>query len=74
MKTNEAGWDRALRVALGLGLLYLGWFGVVGGAAGLILKIVGFVPLITGVVGYCPVYALFGFDTCDLGKHRPRAT
>ena len=61
---NEADWDRILRVLLGVGLLYLGWAGVVGGALGLVFKLVGFVPLVTGLVGWCPAYALFGFSTC----------
>lgn len=73
MKINEAGWDRAARVALGLGLLVLGWLGVVGGTAGLVLKIVGFVPLLTGLVGWCPLYTLFGFTTCDTGGRRAKA-
>lgn len=60
---NEAGWDRVLRVALGLLLLYLGWTGVVAGTLGTILKILGFVPLATGLVGWCPAYALFGLRT-----------
>jgi hypothetical protein len=62
---NEAGWDRALRIALGLVLLYLGWAGVVGGTLGWIFKIVGFLPLVTGIVGWCAVYALFGVTTCS---------
>lgn len=62
--TNEATWDRVVRVMLGIVLLYLGWAGVVGGTAGLVLKIVGFLPLATGIVGYCPAYALFGVSTC----------
>lgn len=61
---NEAGWDRALRVLLGLVLLYLGWAGVVGGTLGWIFKIAGFVPLMTGIVGWCAVYELFGVSTC----------
>jgi DUF2892 family protein len=60
---NEAGWDRALRVALGVVLLYLGWSGMVGGTLGWILKIIGFLPLATGIVGWCAVYELFGFST-----------
>ena len=60
---NEAGWDRGLRVALGVVLLYLGWAGVVGGAPGLVFRFLGFLPLLTGLVGWCPAYALFGFRT-----------
>ena len=62
--TNEAPWDRVLRILLGLFLLYLGWTGVVGGGLGVVLKILGFLPLLTGVFGYCPAYRLFGVSTC----------
>lgn len=62
---NEAGWDRALRVVFGVVLLYLGWGGVVGGTLGSILKIVGFLPLVTGIVGWCALYAVFGISTCS---------
>jgi hypothetical protein len=61
---NEAGWDRVLRIALGVVLLYLGWAGVVGGTLGWIFKIVGFLPLVTGIAGWCALYAVFGISTC----------
>lgn len=59
MKINEAGWDRGLRVALGLGLLSLT---VVGPHTW--LGLLGLVPLATGVVGFCPLYKLLGLSTC----------
>lgn len=61
--TNEATWDRVLRILVGLILLYLGWAGVVGGTLGVVFKFLGFLPLLTGLVGYCPAYALFGVST-----------
>jgi hypothetical protein len=61
---NEAGWDRALRVVIGVVLLYLGWSGVVGGTLGWILKIGGFLPLATGIAGWCALYAILGVSTC----------
>jgi hypothetical protein len=60
---NEAGWDRIVRIVLGLALLYLGWGGVVTGGLGLFLQVIGFVPLITGIVGWCPLYTVFKFRT-----------
>lgn len=63
MKVNEAGWDRILRVVIGLVLLYLGWGGVVTGSLGLVLKVLGFVPLITGLIGWCPLYSLLKVST-----------
>jgi hypothetical protein len=59
---NEAGWDRAFRVALGVVLLVVG-FGVMEGTAGVIVGIVAFVPLLTGLSGWCPLYSVFGFRT-----------
>ena len=63
MKINEAGWDRSLRVALGLGLLALT-------AAGPQTPwgLVGVIPLVTGLVGFCPLYRLVGLATCPVSK------
>lgn len=59
---NEGTIDRALRVALGVALLIIG-FAVVGGTAGTIVGIVGLVPLLTGLAGWCPLYSVFGIRT-----------
>jgi hypothetical protein len=60
---NEAGWDRIVRIVLGVALLYLGWAGVVTGGWGTFLKVIGFVPLLTGLIGFCPIYAIFKVRT-----------
>lgn len=60
---NEAGWDRILRVLAGILLLALGFGGVVAGTFGLVFKIIGTLLLVTGLVGYCPVYALLKVRT-----------
>ncbi len=60
---NEAVWDRALRVAAGVVLLYLGWSGAIDGGWGTFLKYFGFFPLATGLSGFCVLYSLFGFRT-----------
>lgn len=60
---NEAGWDRALRVIVGIVLLHLGWSGAVTGGLGVFLKFFGFVPLLTGLIGWCPLYSLLRFST-----------
>ena len=38
-------------------------FAVIGGTAGTIVGIVGLVPLLTGVAGWCPLYSVFGIRT-----------
>ncbi len=61
--TNEASWDRIARVVLGVVLIYLGFSDTVSGGLGVFLGILGFVPLITGLVGWCPIYAITKFRT-----------
>ncbi len=60
---NEAVWDRVLRVVLGSAILYLGWSGTVTGLSGAVLRIFGFLPLVTGIIGWSPLYAILGFRT-----------
>jgi Protein of unknown function (DUF2892) len=60
---NEADWDRFLRTLAGFVLVVLGLSGVVGELAATALSIFGWVPLVTGLLGWCPVYSLFGIRT-----------
>jgi hypothetical protein len=53
--------DRIVRVVLGLTLLaYL----VLGSSSLRFIGLVGIVPLLTALVGRCPMYTLFGLSTC----------
>ncbi len=63
MKINESSTDRIIRVILGIVLLVLGWAGIVTGGFGVFLKWFGFIPLLTGIVGFCPLYALLNMRT-----------
>jgi hypothetical protein len=63
MKTNESNIDRYIRVIAGIALSVLGWANIVPGTFGLIFKIVGGLALLTGLVGFCPIYAIFKFRT-----------
>lgn len=60
---NESNIDRVVRVVLGVVLLVLGWGGIVSGTVGDIFKYLGLVPLLTGLVGWCPAYALLKIRT-----------
>ena len=61
MKTNEGNVDRIFRVVVGLGLLSLVFIG-----PQTMWGWVGIVPLLTGAIGFCPLYKVFGFNTCPL--------
>ena len=58
---NEGKIDRVLRVIVGAALLSLVFVGPQT-AWGWI----GLVPLLTGLIGNCPAYSLFGLNTCGL--------
>ncbi len=60
---NESTADRIIRVVVGVLLLALGWGGVVTGTLGTVFKFLGFLPLLTGLIGWGPAYSLFKFRT-----------
>jgi hypothetical protein len=66
---NEGALDRGIRVALGLVLLSLT---VIGPQT--LWGLVGLVPLLTGALGSCPLYSLFGVSTCPAPPSRTRHT
>lgn len=63
MKTNESGFDRIIRVALGIVLVTLYAAGVVVGGFGILLTVLGGILIITGAVGFCPLYSILKFRT-----------
>jgi hypothetical protein len=67
LRVNESVVDRIIRVILGIILLAFGWGGVVTGTWGWVLKIVGFLLLLSGLIGWCWIYALFGIRTKKAG-------
>jgi hypothetical protein len=60
MKTNVGSIDRIVRITLGVVLLGLTATGTIGAWGWL-----GAVPLATGAIGWCPPYAIFGWNTCS---------
>jgi hypothetical protein len=63
MKSNVGGIDRILRIVIGLVLIGLTVTGTIGAWGWL-----GILLLVTGAIGWCPPYAIFGWNTCTLKK------
>ena len=61
MKANVGSIDRAIRVLVGLALIGLTLTGTIG-----LWGWLGVVPLATGLVGWCPPYAMLGISTCKM--------
>ncbi|MBU2822499.1 DUF2892 domain-containing protein [Acidithiobacillus caldus] len=63
MQANEGTVDRAIRIVAGLVLLALVFVG-----PRTPWGLIGILPLVTGLVGFCPAYGLLGIRTCPRGK------
>ena len=61
-KQNTGTIDRGVRIALGIVLAAIGML-VLKGIAGTVVSIVALIPLITGIVGFCPLYVPFKLST-----------
>ena len=59
MKKNIGSVERVIRVIAGIAILSLAFVGPRSPWAYL-----GIIPLVTGLVGWCPPYALLGISTC----------
>lgn len=68
MKKNMGRIDRIIRILLAAIFAYLYFAGIVTGAVGLILVILGGVFVLTSLVSFCPLYTLFGLNTCSVKK------
>ncbi len=63
MKKNVGSADKIVRIVLGLGLLSLLFL---LDAPMKYLGLIGFVPLLTSMMGWCPLYTLLGMNTCKV--------
>lgn len=55
--------ERVVRIVVGLALVSQAFTGMMN-----LWFLLGLIPLITGLVGWCPPYSLLGINTCKLGK------
>jgi hypothetical protein len=63
MKLNMGKADRVIRILLALAVGYLYYIKMITGTLSTVLMIIAFIFLITGIVGSCPLYTLFGIKT-----------
>jgi hypothetical protein len=67
LNTNVGSMDRILRIVVGAALLV--WFFMDNGAGFWhYAKLIGIVPLLTGLMSTCPLYSVFGYSTCPMKR------
>lgn len=65
MAKNVGGADRVIRLVAGVGLMAYAMSNLPGAEDWMVpAGIVGFVLLLTGLIGWCPAYLPFGIKTC----------
>ena len=63
LQINESPIDRAIRIVLGLALVAAGVAGVVTSPLLYLTTLVAAIALVTGLVGFCPLYAILRLST-----------
>jgi uncharacterized membrane protein HdeD (DUF308 family) len=67
LKQNESSTDRIIRVVIGVIALLVGAFWMTGPTQ-TVAYVIGAIALITGVIGFCGLYAIFGISTKPVSK------
>ena len=60
--TNVGPKDRTARIIFAVILMAAGY--IMGGTVGTVIGVIGLIPMLTGLMGYCPVYSLLRFNSC----------
>ena len=62
MQANIGNTDRAIRIIGGLGIMTVLFLFLPGNARW--FSLLGLIPVVTGLVRWCPLYLPFGFNSC----------
>lgn len=64
MKRNMGTTDRIIRIIVALAIAGLYIAGIIPGTLGIVLLVLASVFLLTSLVNFCPLYTIFGINTC----------
>lgn len=70
MKQNMGSTDKAIRLILAALFAVLFFTNVVTGVFGYVLLALGAVFVLTSLVGFCPLYAIVGLNTCPVSERK----
>ncbi len=63
MKKNIHSIERAVRLVAGAIIASMAFWGPTN-----MWFLLGLIPMATGIMGWCPPYAMLGINTCNIGK------
>jgi hypothetical protein len=68
MKRNVGTADRIIRFVIAAVIVALYFAKIVTGTWGIVLLVLAAILVITGLMGFCGLYTLFGISTCSMKK------
>ena len=68
MKSNMGSMDRSIRIGIALLAVVLYFTNILTGTLGIVALVLAGVFLLTSVISFCPLYAIFGITTCPVKK------
>ncbi|KPM47546.1 YgaP family membrane protein [Jiulongibacter sediminis] len=66
MKKNMGNADKLIRLIVAVVLGFLIYNGTIAGTLGTVLGVIAVIFLLTSLVSFCPLYTLFGINTCKV--------
>lgn len=66
MKRNMGNTDKGLRIIVAIAVALLYYFNVIEGTLAYILMAVAVIFLLTSLINFCPLYKVFGINTCKM--------
>jgi hypothetical protein len=64
MKTNMSNIDKIIRVLVAVVVAVLYFTNIISGTLAIILMVLAGIFILTSIIGFCPLYAIFGINTC----------
>lgn len=64
MKKNMGGADKVIRLVVALIIVIAFFQGVISGTLGYVLLVVASIFTVTSLISFCPLYTIFGLNTC----------
>ncbi|MCK0108879.1 DUF2892 domain-containing protein [Flavobacteriaceae bacterium S0825] len=66
MKRNMGNADKGIRIIAAIAIALLYYFNVIEGTLAYVLMAVAVIFLLTSLINFCPLYKVFGINTCKI--------
>ncbi|MBW7913397.1 MAG: DUF2892 domain-containing protein [Taibaiella sp.] len=68
MKKNMGNTDKTIRILVAVVIAGLYFGNIITGTLAILLMVVAAIFLVTSLISFCPLYAIFGMNTCGVKK------